>query len=39
VNRTIKDWKKLTEREIGAVTGNACSFRKRVGKVITSAAK
>jgi hypothetical protein len=39
VNRTITDWKELTEREIGAVTGNTCSFRKRVRKVITSAAK
>jgi hypothetical protein len=39
VNRTITDWNELTEREIGAVTGNTCSFRKRVRKVITSAAK
>jgi hypothetical protein len=39
VNRTITDWNKLTDREIGAVTGNTCSFRKRVRKVITSAAK
>jgi hypothetical protein len=33
------DWNKLTERETGAVTGNTCSFRKRVRKVITSAVK
>jgi hypothetical protein len=39
VNRTITDWNKLAEREIGAVTGNTCGFRKRVRKVITSAAK
>jgi hypothetical protein len=39
VNRTITDWNKLTERKIGAVTGNTCNFRKRVRKVITSAAK
>jgi hypothetical protein len=39
VNRTITDWNKLTKSEIGAVTGNTCSFRKRVRKVITSAAK
>jgi hypothetical protein len=39
VYRTITDWKQPTEGEIGAVTGNACSFRKRVRKVITSAAK
>jgi hypothetical protein len=33
------EWNKLTDKEIGAVTGNTCSFRKRVRKVITSAAK
>jgi hypothetical protein len=37
VNRTITDWNKLTEWDIGAVTGNTCSFRKRVRKVINSA--
>jgi hypothetical protein len=39
VNRTITDWNKLTERETGALTGNTCSFRMRVRKVITSTAK
>jgi hypothetical protein len=39
VSRTITDCNQLTEGEIGAVTGNTCSFRKRVRKVITSAVK
>jgi hypothetical protein len=39
VNRTITDWNQLSEGEIGALTGNAQSFRIRVRKVITSAAK
>jgi hypothetical protein len=39
VNRTITDRNQLTEGEIGALTGNTCSFRKRVRKVIASAAK
>jgi hypothetical protein len=39
VNRTITDWKQLTEGEIGALTGNMYSFRNRVTKVITSEAK
>jgi hypothetical protein len=39
VNRTITDWNQLTEGEIGALTSNTCSFRKRVRKVIASAAK
>jgi hypothetical protein len=39
VNRTITDWNQLTEREIGALTGNTYSFRKRVRKVITCEAK
>jgi hypothetical protein len=39
VNRTITDWNQLSEGEIGALTVNTCSFRKRVRKVITSAAK
>jgi hypothetical protein len=39
VNRTITDWNQLTEGEIGALTGNTYSFRKRVRKVITSSAK
>jgi hypothetical protein len=38
-NRTIVDWNPLTEGEIGALTGNTCSFIKRVRKVITSVAK
>jgi hypothetical protein len=29
VNRTVTDWDKLTEREIGAVSGNTCSLRER----------
>jgi hypothetical protein len=29
VNRTITDWNHLTEGEIGFLTGNTCSFRKR----------
>jgi hypothetical protein len=36
VNRTITDWNQLTEVEIGAVTGNTYSFRKRVWKVSRS---
>jgi hypothetical protein len=39
VNRTITDWNQLSEGEIKALTGNAHSFRIRVRKVITSAAK
>jgi hypothetical protein len=39
VNRTITDWNQLTVGEIGAITGNMYSFRKRVRKVITSEAK
>jgi hypothetical protein len=39
VNRTITEWNQLSEGEIGALTGNTLSFRKRVRKVITSAAK
>jgi hypothetical protein len=39
VNRTITDWNQLTEGEIVSLTSNTCSFRKRVRKVITSAAK
>jgi hypothetical protein len=39
VNRTITDWNQLSEGEIGALTGNTSSFRKRVRKVITGAAK
>jgi hypothetical protein len=39
VNRAITDWNQLTEGEIWDLTGNTCSFRKRVRKVITSAAK
>jgi hypothetical protein len=39
VNRTITDWNQLTEVEIGTLTGNTCSFRNRVRKVITSGAK
>ena len=39
VNRTITDWNQLTEGEIGALTGNTYSFRKRVRKVITSEEK
>jgi hypothetical protein len=39
VNRTITDWNQLSETEIGALTGNTYSFRKRVRKVITSVAK
>jgi hypothetical protein len=39
VNRTITDWNQLTEGEIGALTGNTYSFRKRVRKMITSEAK
>ena len=39
VNRTITDWNQLKEGEIGALTGNTYSFRKRVRKVITSEAK
>ena len=39
VNRTITDWNQLPEGEIGALTSNTYSFRKRVRKVITSAAK
>jgi hypothetical protein len=39
VNRTIPDWNQLSEGEIGALTGNTYSFRKRVRKVITRAAK
>jgi hypothetical protein len=39
VNRTIIDWNQLSEGEIGALTGNTYSFRKKVGKVITSVAK
>jgi hypothetical protein len=39
VNRTITDWNQLIEGEIGALTGDTCSFRKRARKVITSVAK
>jgi hypothetical protein len=39
VNRTVTEWNQLTEWEIGALTGNTYSFRKRVRKVITSEAK
>jgi len=39
VNRTITDWNQLTEGEIGALTGNMFSFRQRVRKVLTRAAK
>ena len=39
VNRTITDWNQLSEGEIQALTSNMYSFRKRVRKVITSAAK
>jgi hypothetical protein len=39
MDRTITDWNKLTDGEIGALSGNACSFRKRVRKVITSSVK
>jgi hypothetical protein len=39
VNRTITDWNQLSEGEIGVLTGNTYSFRKRVRKVITSVAK
>jgi hypothetical protein len=39
VNRTITDWNQLSEGEIGALTGKIHSFRKRVRKEITSAAK
>jgi hypothetical protein len=38
-NESKEDWNQLTEGEIGALTGNTCSFRKRVRKVITSEAK
>jgi hypothetical protein len=33
------DWNQLSERKIRAVTGNTYSFRNRVRKAITSAAK
>jgi hypothetical protein len=33
---TITDWNQLSEGEIGALTGNTHSFRKRVRKEITS---
>jgi hypothetical protein len=39
VNRTITGWKQLTDGEIGALTGNTYSIRKRVRKVITSVVK
>jgi hypothetical protein len=39
VTRTVNDWNQLTDREIGAPTGTTYSFRKRVGKAITSKAK
>jgi hypothetical protein len=39
VNRTITDWNQLSEGEIGALTSNMHSFRKRVRKVITSVVK
>jgi hypothetical protein len=39
VNMTITDWNQLSEGKIEALTGNAHSFRIRVTKVITSAAK
>jgi hypothetical protein len=39
VNWTITDWNQLSEREIESLTGNMHSFRKRVRKEITSAAK
>jgi hypothetical protein len=39
VNRTFTDWNQLTEWEIGALTGNIYSFRKRFMKVITSVVK
>jgi hypothetical protein len=39
VNRTITNWNQLSEGMIGALTGNTHSFRNRVKKVLTSAAK
>jgi hypothetical protein len=39
VNRTSTGWNQLTEVEIGSLTGNTSSFRKRVRKVISSEAK
>jgi hypothetical protein len=39
VNRTITVWNQPSEGEIGALTGNIFSFRKRVRKVVTRMAK
>jgi hypothetical protein len=39
VNSTITDWNQLSDGEIGALTGNTHSFKNRVRKVKTSAAK
>jgi hypothetical protein len=38
-NRTITDWNQISDGEIGALTGNTYSCRKRVRKVLISVAK
>jgi hypothetical protein len=39
VNKTITERNQLSEGELGDLTGNTHSFRNRVRKVITNAAK